>query len=237
MPGEEQTRAALVEQTDPLKEAYDLVPEELFGGRGADVRHGQPLAGAGPAAAGNERVNVGMRVELIPERLRHRDHTGAKALLLTGRYGHQLADGLPGRGAERAQQLPDLAGAPAAEVAVAQEIGEEPEVGVWATWCAPCRSRVPRFVALQAKDRKQGLEVVGISLDESAEPVRAFRKELGMTYRVALGDEKVAKRWGGILGLPVAFVVDRTGRQRARHEGEADLSAIEKDVERLLRAK
>ena len=42
---------------------------------------------------------------LIPERLRHRDHTGAKALLFAGRHGHQLADGLPGRGAEGTQQL------------------------------------------------------------------------------------------------------------------------------------
>ena len=52
-----------------------------------------------------------------------------------------------------------------------------------------------------------------------------------------MGDEKVAKRWGGILGLPVAFVVDRAGRLRARHDGEGDLAEVEKDVERLLKEK
>jgi len=45
-------------------------------------------------------------VELIPEGLGDSDHTGAKALLLAGRHGHQLADGLSGRGAEGPRQLP-----------------------------------------------------------------------------------------------------------------------------------
>ena len=107
-------------------------------------------------------------------------------------------------------------------------------VDFWATWCAPCRSQAPKFEALQERHRGGGLVVVGVSLDESAEPVLKFRKELGLTYRIALGDEKVAERWGGILGLPVAFVVDREGRLRARHEGEHDLAALEADVVRAL---
>lgn len=110
-------------------------------------------------------------------------------------------------------------------------------VDFWATWCAPCRAQTPGFVNLQAKLGREGLEVIGISLDESEAPVRDYRRRFGMTYRVALGDEKVAKRWGGILGLPVAFVIDRAGKLRARHEGEGDLADIRRDVERLLKEK
>ena len=107
-------------------------------------------------------------------------------------------------------------------------------VDFWATWCAPCRSQAPRYVQMQSKYREKGLVVLGISLDESPEPVREFQSELKVNYRLALGDDKVAKRWGGILGLPVAFIIDRGGRLRARHEGENDLAALEKDVVRLL---
>jgi thiol-disulfide isomerase/thioredoxin len=75
-------------------------------------------------------------------------------------------------------------------------------VDFWATWCAPCRSQAPRYVQMQSKYREKGLVVLGISLDESPEPVREFQGELKVKYRLALGDDEVAKRWGGILGLP-----------------------------------
>ena len=81
------------------------MPEELLGSGGADVGHGYPLAGGGPAAAGDERVYVRVEVELVSERLGHRDHAGSEVLLLAGCHGHQLADGLPCRGAQGAQQL------------------------------------------------------------------------------------------------------------------------------------
>jgi hypothetical protein len=64
-----------------------------------------PLTGGGPPVTGDERVYVRVEVELVAERLDDRDHAGSQALLLAGCHGHQLADGLPCRGAEGAQQL------------------------------------------------------------------------------------------------------------------------------------
>ncbi len=105
----------------------------------------------------------------------------------------------------------------------------------WATWCAPCRAEIPRFVGLQNKYRGQGLQIVGISLDDDPKPVRVFYQQFRINYPIAIGDANLAERYGGILGLPVNFVIDRDGRIYAKHVGEVDVSLIEHEINSLLR--
>ncbi len=130
-----------------------------------------------------------------------------------------------------ALSLTDLSGH---KLELAQLAGKVVLLDFWATWCAPCRQALPELVKLQARHGGQGLQVIGISLDESAAPVRATCAELGVSYPVALGDAQLAVRFGGILGLPVAFLIDRSGRIVRRYEGETAVALIERDVERLL---
>jgi len=61
----------------------------------------------------------------------------------------------------------------------------------WATWCAPCRSEMPRFVAWQREYGRQRLQVIGISMDDDKAPVRAAYKKYGLNYPVVMGDEKL----------------------------------------------
>ena len=104
----------------------------------------------------------------------------------------------------------------------------------WATWCAPCRSEIPRLVDLQNKYGREGLQIVGISLDDDPRPVHAFDQQLRMNYPVAIGDASLAEQYGGVLGLPVSFLIGRDGRIYAKHEGEADISLIEREIKSLL---
>jgi len=106
----------------------------------------------------------------------------------------------------------------------------------WATWCAPCRAEVPQFVDLQNKYRDEGLRIIGISLDDDAEPVYAFHRQFKMNYPVAIGNAGLAERYGGVLGLPVSFLVGCDGRIYARHSGGTAISLIEWEVKPLLNA-
>ncbi len=107
----------------------------------------------------------------------------------------------------------------------------------WATWCAPCREEIPRFVEWEGKYGAQGLQVIGISMDDSLEPVQKFSGEFGINYPVALGTQELASRYGGILGLPVNIVIGRDGKIVSKRLGMADLSLLERELAVQLASK
>ena len=105
----------------------------------------------------------------------------------------------------------------------------------WATWCHPCTIEIPWFVDLYDRYGAQGLEIVGVAMDdEGLEAVKRFAKEYKMNYRVLLGNDAVAELFGGIWGLPTTFIIDREGRIRDKHEGLVSRSVFEEAVEKLL---
>jgi thiol-disulfide isomerase/thioredoxin len=104
----------------------------------------------------------------------------------------------------------------------------------WATWCAPCKIEMPRFVAWQAEYGPRGLRVIGISMDDDPELARKLYKKLRLNYPVMMGNEKVGELYGGVLGLPVTFLIDSHGEVRAQFQGETDLNAMEEQLKALL---
>ena len=100
----------------------------------------------------------------------------------------------------------------------------------WATWCAPCQIEMPVFAQWQQKYGLDGLQVIGISMDDDPTPARKLVLKLNLNYPVAMGDAALGKRYGGVLGLPLTFLIDRSGMIRAQFQGEADLGKIEKQL-------
>ncbi|MBI2926306.1 MAG: TlpA family protein disulfide reductase [Verrucomicrobia bacterium] len=106
----------------------------------------------------------------------------------------------------------------------------------WATWCGPCRMEIPGFVSLQKKYGKDGLVIVGVSLDdEGATVLKPFIKKHSINYTVVLGDEKVSKAFGGVDALPTTFIIDRTGLIVSQHVGYAPEATFAKEIKPLLK--
>lgn len=107
----------------------------------------------------------------------------------------------------------------------------------WATWCAPCQVEMPRFVVWQEKYKADGLSIVGVSMDDDSEPVMDLMRKRTLNYPVVMGDEKLGLAYGGVLGLPVTYLIDRKGIIRARYQGGTNLDAMERVIERLLKSR
>jgi len=110
-------------------------------------------------------------------------------------------------------------------------------VNFWATWCAPCRVEMPWLAEFQQRYRRDGLVVVGISVDDGArEKVRSFTQGMKVNYAIALKDAAITDAYGGLRYLPQTFFVGRDGRIVARSYGIRDREAFEADVKRAMGA-
>ncbi len=106
----------------------------------------------------------------------------------------------------------------------------------WATWCGPCRIEIPSFIELQNRYASQGFTMIGISMDDSPEPVVDFYKQLHMNYPVAVGNDRLGELYGGMPGLPTTFVIGRDGRIYAKHVGATHPAVFETEIKQLLAA-
>ncbi len=128
--------------------------------------------------------------------------------------------------------LPDLDGK---TVRLSDSAGKIRIVDFWATWCAPCRDEIPAFNELYAKYKDKGFEIIAISMDEEgAKVVRPFVDKVGVPYTNLIGNEEVGDAFGGILGYPSAFFVDREGKIVATYIGGVPKRVFETRVREML---
>ena len=107
-------------------------------------------------------------------------------------------------------------------------------VNFWAAWCTPCADEVPQFIAFQRKYEDQGVQVIGISIDDSESELRDFYRKFKMNYPVIAGSQGIAQAYGGILGLPTTLIIDRDGTIQKKINGATNFASLEKEVGLLL---
>ena len=105
----------------------------------------------------------------------------------------------------------------------------------WATWCEPCKVEMPWFVDLQKKYGPQGLQVIGVAMDDaSPKDIAAFAQKMGVNYPILIGKEEVGAQYGGIEYLPSTFYISRDGKVLEHAFGLVSRSEIEAIIEKAL---
>ncbi len=109
----------------------------------------------------------------------------------------------------------------------------------WATWCGPCALEIPWFIEFEQQYRSQGLEVLGVSMDEDGwQVVKPYIAEHKMNYRVLLGNDSVSQLYGGVESLPTTFIIDRDGKFAfSPHVGLAGKNEYLNEIQTLLGVK
>jgi thiol-disulfide isomerase/thioredoxin len=104
----------------------------------------------------------------------------------------------------------------------------------WATWCGPCRAEIPSLIRIQEayKDR---LQIIGMDVDDDdQEQLRAFVKDQGINYPVALTSVPMRLAYGGIAALPTLFVINRDSKVVQKHVGLFNPALYEIEARALL---
>jgi thiol-disulfide isomerase/thioredoxin len=144
---------------------------------------------------------------------------------LTPEEGQKAAD------AVMTLTLPDLEGRPQA---ISQWRGKVLVVNFWASWCAPCVEEMPAFSRLQGQFAAQGVQFVGIGIDE-VDNMRTFVNSRPVTYPLLAATPAISEMPGvQVKGLPYTLVIGRDGRLEMSRLGRLDEARLEPVLRRLL---
>ena len=101
----------------------------------------------------------------------------------------------------------------------------------WATWCIPCRSEIPALSAMEKSLKGDGLTIIGVSYDDTAQQIQDF--DIKQDYTVVLGGKDVSSQLPAS-PLPTTYIIDRQGRIREKFIGEKTQVAFEAVIKPLL---
>lgn len=110
----------------------------------------------------------------------------------------------------------DLSGKP---FSLASLRGKVVVLDFWASWCAPCRKSFPFLNSLQDRHAGEGLQVVGLTLEEDDEGVRKFLEAVPARFTIVRDPSERAGEEFGVVAMPTTILIDRDGRIAARFEG------------------
>src|SRR3984885_2946345 len=179
------------------------------------------------------------------------------ALLLVSGLGAMLAlggcQGAPKSGAagagndsgapptEASATLPGLDGM---DTSIAQYKAKVVVVNFWATWCQPCKVEIPWLIEFNEKYGPKGLVILGVSMDDEGKKVvqpfvanQVFQvngKPEKMDYQILLGSDKIADKFGGLIGLPTSMLYSRDGRKVKTIIGLINYDDLSKALQKQL---
>jgi peroxiredoxin len=119
-------------------------------------------------------------------------------------------------------------------VSLADYKGKVILLNFWATWCGPCKLEIPEFVRAYQEHKDKGLVVLGVSIDDTPDQLKAFAPKWKINYPMLLNQDDVEQAYGPIYGVPVSFFIGRDGLICRKQMGEVKKEVLERELKSLL---
>jgi thiol-disulfide isomerase/thioredoxin len=110
-------------------------------------------------------------------------------------------------------------------------------VDFWATWCAPCLEAIPALEDLDRDFGEEGLQVVGVSIDEDRKTLENYLERRAVAYPLVHDGGEDPAWWSfRVPAIPAAFLLNTEGEIVAQWSGRIDMHAVRGSVRSLLDA-
>ncbi len=129
------------------------------------------------------------------------------------------------------------------DVSLASYKGKVVLVNMWATWCEPCQGEIPTLIKMQQDYSGKGFTILGVAVNDDLDKVIPFvhtrqfavgGQELTMNYPIFMGTDQITSAFGGLLGTPESFLINRNGDIVKKYIGALNPTEINDDVKAQL---
>ena len=120
------------------------------------------------------------------------------------------------------------------DYSLSQFRGKVVMINFFTFFCGPCRDEMPDLNKIYEENKGKGFQTLGIALSSDPTQIRFLVKQLGLTYPVLTGTDKVSEAYGNVVVVPTTILIDKQGNIVERIEGTRKKEEFENKVKALL---
>jgi len=113
------------------------------------------------------------------------------------------------------------------EITLADLKGKVIFLNFWATWCGPCRHEIPDFIEFYSQYKDKGLEIIGISVDQSERKVKDFMDKYKINYPIVMATNEIMGNYKPGRYIPTTIIINTKGHIVEKKVGLMNMEALE----------